>query len=571
MAGMIRNVCVVGAGTMGSAIAAHLANMGFRVTLLDLTIQSVNEGFDRAKQAKPPHFFMQERANDVRLGTIAEHLHWAGEADWVCEAIIERPEAKRELYTRLESVLRPDAFITTNTSGLQIGLLVEGRSESFRKRFLGAHFFNPPRHLKLLELIPTPETSPEVVEAMREFLEVDVARRVVIAKDTPGFIANRFGMWAMFHAIHVAEKLRLSVEDVDALTGAFIGRPKTGSFRLSDVVGLDVMRDIAGNLLARCENDPHVGTLRIPRSMATLLERGWIGEKAKQGYTRREGNEFLVLDLDTLAYRQRRESSLPSLRLHGALPLKERISKTLDFRDEGGEYLRNYLVPTLRYAEHLREEISHGVEDFDRVMRWGFGWEMGPFETIDAIGAERIGLPARRYFVEQTYLQGETYVPCPIEPRYRPLEEYPLVHETPTIRLRDMGDGITALSFRTKQGTVDPLLVDDLTTLIAGESLQKFVIAPEGPNFSLGYDLRFFADAISRNAWGEIEDAILRLQTLGELLERRHVVAAVQGWCLGGGFELAWSCPRIVAAAESRIGLPESRVGLVPGGRGSVL
>ncbi|CAN5415314.1 3-hydroxyacyl-CoA dehydrogenase/enoyl-CoA hydratase family protein [soil metagenome] len=568
---MIRNVCVVGAGTMGGGIAAHLANLGFRVTLLDTTVQIVNAGFDRAKQAKPPHFYLPERASEVRLGSVAEYLNWVGEADWVIEAIVERPEAKRELFQRLETVLRPDAFISSNTSGLEIASLAVGRSDSFRRRFLGTHFFNPPRRLKLIELIPTNDTSTEVVGEMTALLEEDVARRVVLAKDTPGFIANRYGMWAMFHAIHTAERLRLAVEDVDAITGPFLGRPRSGSFRLADIIGIDVMRDIGTNLLARCANDPHVGTLRLPTTVAALLERGWIGEKAGQGYTRREGRDFMVLDLDTLAYRQRRDSSIPSLRLNADLPLHERISKTLDARDEAGEFLRLYLIPALRYAAYLRDEVSHGALDFDRVMKWGFGWEMGPFEMIDAIGGERLGMPARRYYEGGQYLKGNVQAPIPVEPRFAQLNDAPVIHETPLLRLRDLGDGVTAVSWRTKQGVVDPAVVDDLTSLLAGGSLSNFVLVPEGPNFSLGYDLKFFADAISRGAWGEIEDAILRLQSLGEILEKRNAVAAVRGWCLGGGFELAWSCPRIVADAEAQIGLPEAKVGLIPGGRGTVL
>jgi 3-hydroxyacyl-CoA dehydrogenase len=287
---------------MGSGIAAHMANLGFSVTLLDLTEDSVRGAFDRAKRARPPHFYVPETAESVRLGSIGRNLEWAGEADWVCEAIVEKLDAKRQLFQMLEPLLREDAFVSTNTSGLEISILSEGRSDSFRRRFLGTHFFNPPRYLKLLELIPTPETDASVVRAMTGFLEEGAARRVVVAKDTPGFIANRFGMWSMFHATHVAERLGLTIEQVDLITGPFLGRPRSGSFRLNDLVGIDIMEDIARNLVSRCPDDPHTKELEPPRSLAFLLEKGWIGEKAGQGYYRREGRELMSLDLVTLAY-----------------------------------------------------------------------------------------------------------------------------------------------------------------------------------------------------------------------------------------------------------------------------
>ena len=537
----VRNVCVIGAGTMGSGIAAHLANLGFAVTLLDATQTSVVDAFERARNARPPHFYTPDRANEVRLGNTQENLGWVAEADWVIEAIVERADAKRALYAQIDSLLRPDAMVSTNTSGLEISLLAEGRSESFRRRFLGTHFFNPPRYLKLLELIPTEETDPDVVIAMTRFLEDGVGRRVVLAKDTPGFIANRYGMWCMYHAIHVAEKLQLTVEEVDLITGAFLGRPKSGSFRLADIVGLDVMRDIANNLLERCPRDPHVGTLTPPRSILHLLARGWIGEKAGQGYYRREGGELLALDLTTFVYRQKREFAFDSVTSLEKLPLEERISKTLESRDPAGEFLRLYLVPALRYAHYLREEISHSVLDFDRVMEWGFGWQMGPFALIDAIGAQRLGIESPRLYEggnQLTFAGG--YAPLPKEPEYSSLGDFPIVDKGETYLLRDLGDGVTAVSSTTKMGLVTPQFVEDLT-------------------------------AMNEQRWTDIDVALQRLQRLGALIESRIGVAAVHGYCLGAGLELAMSCTHIVAHPESNIGLPEARVGLLPGGRGTAL
>lgn len=568
----VKNICVIGAGTMGSGIAAHLANLGFQVTLLDATQNSVLDAFERARNARPPHFYTPERANEIRLGNTHEHLNWISEADWVIEAIVERPDAKRTLYAQLDLLLRPDAMISTNTSGLEISMLAEGRSESFRRRFLGTHFFNPPRYLKLLELIPTAETDPDVVLKLTRLLEDRAGRRVVLAKDTPGFIANRYGMWSMFHAIHVAEKLQLTVEEVDIITGAFLGRPKSGSFRLNDIVGVDVMRDIATNLLERCTHDPHIGALKMPNSLIHLLARGWLGDKTGHGYYRREGSELLALDLITFVYRPRQGVSFPSLNALEHLPLGERIARALELKDPAGEFLRLYLLPVLRYAAQIKEEVSHSVLDFDRVMEWGFGWQMGPFALIDAIGPERIGLPNKRSYVDGQQLTfAGTYAPLPKEPQYATLADYPIVSQGEHYVLRDLGDGVSALCPTTKMGVISPNLLDELTSLIERTELSRFVLASEGRAFSAGFDLRYFLSAIEDERWNDVDAALQKLQRFGALLERRSVVAAVHGYCLGAGLEIALSCSHIVAHPEAQIGLPEAKVGLLPGGRGTLL
>jgi len=548
---------------MGSGIAAHLANLGFEVTLLDLTEESVQAAFARAKAAKPPHFFVPETADKIRLGSIEKNIAWAAEADWVCEAIIEKMDAKRALFEKLDGLLPETTAVTTNTSGLQIALLSEGRSESFRKRFLGTHFFNPPRYLKLLELIPTPETAPEAVEAMTSFLEDKVARRVVVAKDTPGFIANRFGMWAMIHAIHVTEKLGLSIEQVDAITGPFLGRPRSASFRLNDIVGLDIMQDIANNLYERCPHDPQRELLATPNSMKVLLERGWIGEKSGQGYYRREGKEFMAFDLVTHAYRQRQDVSFPELDAIAKEPLGVRVAKALEMRNEAGEFLRHHLIPVLEYANSLKEEISHNVLDFDRVMMWGFGWEMGPFAMMDAIGT----------FGDKFYSEGSmrgfdgTPVPMPSEPQYRQIRDYPILEKGENFNLRDLGEGVTAVALTTKMGTITPALVEELHAKL--DSLDRFVLCSEARHFSLGFDLTQFLAKIDAEDFSGILHDLDRLQQLAVRLSGKRVVSAIHGYALGAGLELAFQCPRVVALADSMLGFPESKVGLYPGGGGT--
>lgn len=557
---------------MGGGIAAHLANLGFEVSLLDSSTQSVEEAFARLKSAKPPAFYTPDVSHRIRLGNTEDNLDWIREADWVCEAIIEKLDAKKSLYARIEPFLPEDSFISTNTSGLEISLLSADRSASFRRRFLGAHFFNPPRYLKLLELIPTDVTDPEVVASMSQFLEERVARRVIIAKDTPGFIANRFGMWSMYHAVHVAEMLRLTVEEVDLITGPFIGRPKSGSFRLNDIVGHDVMRDIAANLIQRCPHDPNISVLELPTSITHLLARGWIGEKSGHGYYRRDGKELLALDLQNYVYRQKQEVTLPTIQKLAKLPLGVRVREALDQKDEVGEYLRHYLVPTLRYADFLKQEISHSVLDFDRVMEWGFGWEMGPFAMIDAIGPDRLGLNGPKFYGDSTYrsFEGKT-VSIQRKPEFAELRDTPVISQKPSFELRDLGDGVTAIALTTKMGVITVDLVEELIALFEGEAPEPYVLTNGGRAFSVGFDLRFFQEAIAQQQWSKIEFALARLQRLGEMLEGTRGVAAIFGYCLGAGLEIALSIPQIVAQAEANIGLPESKVGLIPGGRGVTL
>lgn len=553
---------------MGSGIAAHLANLGFQVTLLDLTADSVREAFERAKRARPPHFYVPETADRIRLGSIQENLDWAAEADWVCEAIVEKMDAKKALFERLDGLIPEATAITTNTSGLEIQLLSEGRSESFRRRFMGTHFFNPPRYLKLLELIPTEETDPGAVKEMSAFLEEHAARRVIVAKDTPGFIANRFGMWAMIHAIHITEKLGLSIEQVDAITGTFLGRPRSASFRLNDIVGLDIMQDIARNLYERCPDDPHRENLKSPASMEFLLEKGWIGDKAGQGYYRREGKQFVALDLTTYAYREKQEDLFPELDAMAKLPLGERVARGLEMRNEVGEFLRHHLIPVLKYADYLKEEVSYHVLDFDRVMKWGFGWEMGPFEMMDAIGIERFEVrePFYGHNTQRAFQGG--YSRIMEEPEYRQLKDYPIVDSKETFNVRDLGDGVLAVGIKTKMGTISPALLAELNPWIEAQT-GRFVLAGEAKHFSLGFDLNWFLARIDGGEFDEIDDALALLQQTALLLSTKLAVAAVHGYCLGAGLELAIQCPRVVALADSMLGFPESKIGLFPGGSGT--
>lgn len=563
-------VCVIGAGTMGSGIAAHLANIGFQVTLLDVTDESVRSAFDRAKSVRPPHFFIKQTADLIRLGSIDRNLDWIGEADWVCEAIVEKLDLKRALFEKIDSIVAPDALISTNTSGLELALLLEGRSDSFKERFFGTHFFNPPRYLKLLELIDTPFTDPQLLPLVTEFLEKRVCKRVVRAKDTPGFIANRFGMWSMFQAIHVAEKLQLSIELVDEITGPFLGRPKSASFRLNDIVGMDIMEDIAANQLSRCPEDPYIGTLTTPKSIQYLRSEGHFGNKVGKGYYERVGNEFLVFSLQTNAYHPAFKVEHKTITENAAKPIGEKIRAALQAKDEVGEFLRLYLLPTLRYADYLKEEISYSIADFDNVMKWGFGWQIGPFELADAIGSDVVFGTEKRFYEDgrQLAVDESSFQTIPAYPEYRTLSEYPVTESFGSLQLRDLGDGVQSIEFTSKMGAVTPQGVADLHRFLDEGRDGAFVLANSGRAFSVGFDLKFFLAAIESNDWVGIENALRGLQSLGDKLSKTKIVAAVHGYALGGGFELAMNCQRVVAASDALIGLPEAKVGLLPGGKG---
>lgn len=561
--------CVIGAGTMGAGIAAHLANLGFEVTLLDMSRESAHACFERAKKIKPAHFYNSDAMSRVTLGGIDQDLDVVRDADWVCEAIIEDLDAKRALYDQIAPMLRPDAIVSSNTSSLPLSLLAQGLPDDFRRRFIGTHFFNPPRYLKLLELIPTEETDPAEIKRVTEFLEDSVGRRVVLAKDTPGFIANRFGMWSMFHAIHTAEKLGLSVEQVDAICGPFLGRPRSGAFRLNDLVGLDVMAFIAQIMGDRCQADPHMEVLNHPASMTHLMEKGWIGQKSGQGYYRKEGKELLAFDLKTLAYRNSLEVKFDSMAEVAKKPLGERIRHVLLSRDEAGEFLREHLIPVLKYALYLKEEVSHSVQDFDRVMMWGFGWEMGPFAMMDAIGAEALGFAVPKFYEAGNVLShGGVFVETPAEPQFRTIQDFPIVETQDGFNVRNLGDGVLGIALTTKMGVIDPNLVRTLTKWLDGK-FDPLVLCSEARSFSAGYDLRIFLAQHDVVDWAGLDQSLDELQQLTVLLSLKRVVAAVHGHCLGAGYELATACSLIAAHPESNIGLPESRVGLLPGGAGT--
>jgi 3-hydroxyacyl-CoA dehydrogenase len=430
---MVRFAAVLGAGTMGAQIAAHLANAGVSVLLLDLTREAAVDGLKRARGLKPDPFFTADTVSRIETGGFETDLARLGDADWIVEAIVEQLDVKRALLARVDAVRRPDAIVSSNTSGIPIGALAEGRSDSFRHHWLGTHFFNPPRYLKLVELIPTLDTDPAVTAALAAFIDKHLGKGVVIAKDTPNFIANRIGLFGVLRILDELAAGRYTIEEIDAITGPALGRPKSATFRTLDITGLDIVLHVTRNLRERL-GEATTTDFRVPALVEDMAARGWIGEKGGQGFYRREpasrgvavsaapapgatapsardttsgsttalpaaraaaadtgGSTILTLDIATMTYRARQSPKLASIDATKSIEdVGARIRTLFLGKDRVGEFLRATLGPTLLYAAQVAPDIAHSIDDVDRAMCWGFGWELGPFETMDAIGLREL-------------------------------------------------------------------------------------------------------------------------------------------------------------------------------------
>jgi 3-hydroxyacyl-CoA dehydrogenase len=601
----IRSVAVLGAGTMGAAIAAHAANAGLAVELLDLDQEAIQGGFERMLAARPAALASPRLAERIRLGTFEEDLDRVGDADWVVEAIVERPEPKQELLARVEKLVDPDAVVTSNTSGLPLASLAEGRSEAFRRRFLGTHFFNPPRYLKLVELIPTADTDPEVLERMRAFVERVLGKGAVVAKDTPNFIANRLGSFAGMHDVRYALEHGYAIEEVDALTGPLVGRPRTATFRLFDQVGLDVMVGVAANLYDLAPDDESRDVLPAPEPLRRMLDAKLLGNKTGGGFYRRGKRDgqtvFDVLDLDTLEYRPAARPDLPivaAARDHD--DLGARLGFLLDKADEdrGARYLRDTLLPSLAYAARRVPEIADSLVEVDHAVEWGFGYELGPFRAWDAIGVaggvarmEALGIEVPPWVKEMLaaghqsfYRDGQVY--SPLAGAYQPVPADPEVLDLDRLKaegaevagngsasLVDLGDGVLCLELHAPASAIDAAVVElgaRAAKELDGGDWKGLVIASQARNFCVGANLGEVGMAAYQGLYDQVGEAAKGLQdTLMSLrYAPRPVVAAPHGQTLGGGAEIVLAADRVVAALETYIGLVEVGVGIVPAGGG---
>ncbi|GAB4032532.1 3-hydroxyacyl-CoA dehydrogenase/enoyl-CoA hydratase family protein [Spirosoma jeollabukense] len=628
----IRRVAVLGSGIMGSRIAAHFANIGADVLLLDivpkepnpveqakgLTTESpavrnriVNDAFQTMLKASPASFYSPKLAERVKLGNFDDNLKEIATYDWVIEVVVERLDIKRSVYERVEQFRKPGTLITSNTSGIPMHLLTEGRSEDFRRNFCGTHFFNPPRYLRLLEIIPGPDTDPAVIDFLMNYGDLYLGKTTVLCKDTPGFIANRLGIQSLIHTIRVAEELGLTVEEVDKLTGPVVGRPKSGTFRLSDVVGLDTTVNVASNLV-NMEHDESRASFELPASVQKLMENKWLGDKTGQGYYKKTKDDkgqtqILALDLKTFEYKPSEKVKFATLDSTKAIDsLKKRFPLLIAGKDKAGEFYRKTFADGFQYATHRIPEISDELYRIDAAITAGFGWQMGLFETWDAIGV-RQGVelieaqgkkPAQWVYdmldagfdrnAEPSFYKVEggkrkyydiptkSYKAIPGVESFTILENLSnnIVWKNADANIYDIGDGILNVEFRSKMNTfgqgVSEALLKGIT--LAEKDFRGLVVGNDSAEaFSAGANLAtLFMFAVEQ----EFDEVNLMIAQFQKLITRLRyssipVIVAPHTLTLGGGCEATMHSDRAVAHAESYIGLVEVGVGLIPAGGGT--
>jgi len=630
----IEKVAVLGAGTMGARIAAHMANAGVPCYLLDIVpseptpeekrkgraLQSpdvrnriVRAGLEAALKSRPAAFFTPEIAHRITLGNFEDNLAWCAEVDWIIEAVVENLEIKRQLLGRVEQHRKPGTMVTTNTSGLPIRLIAEGRSAEFQQHWAGTHFFNPPRYMKLVELIPGPNTQLEVLQALGDFCDRQLGKGVVIAKDTPNFIANRIGTFSVLNVLRLMAELEMTVEEVDACTGPAVGWPKSATFRTADIVGLDVLVSVVRNIYENVPNDESREIYRVPPFIEEMVKRGWLGEKAGRGFYQRvkkgAESEILSLDWQKMDYRPQQKVKFASLETARTIEdTQERLRALLApvFSGQGGDKAAKFLWGSLSemclYAARRVPEIADSVAEVDRAMRWGFAWELGPFELWDAVGVELMAKQLERAgkalppLVSRLLASGKTSfyqsaqgcVACfdLATASYRQIREpggvivlkslqerSKLVEKNSGASLIDLGDGVLCCEFHTKMNAIGG---DIASMLQAGlrrlrSDFDAMVIANQAANFSAGANLMLLLVAAQEQEWDDIHMAVRQFQNVNLALKYapRPVVAAPQGMALGGGCEICLQASRIHAAAEAYIGLVETGVGLIPAGGGT--
>ena len=546
---MIRKVAVLGAGTMGAQIAGHMANAGLSVFLLDVTQEQARAGLRGLEKSSPPALFVPENIRQIGIGTFNDDMGRIKETDWVIEAVVENLEIKRKLLEAVDSARKPGSLVTTNTSGLSVTALAQNRSDDFRQRWFGTHFFNPPRYMKLLEVIPTAETDPNTLAEFERFAEIILGKGVVRAKDTPNFIANRIGLFAALKAIQLMRQGGFTIEEVDRLTGPLIGRAKTATFRTIDMVGLDIFVHVAGNIFENALDDPQREIFRVPEFMRTMAERAMLGAKTGRGFYKKEGDEILTLDLDTMQYRRQRPPNLPSLEMISNIEnLPDRLNALFKSRDRAAEFVSELLKSILEYAASRIPEISEDPEAVDRAMRWGFAWEMGPFELSKALKDEPI--------------TGASF-----------LKKQRVIRENAGAALRDLGDGVACLEFHSKMNTIGGDIISLLFASLedVNANFEGLVIGNQGQHFSAGANLMLLMMEAVEGNWDEIDYMVRTFQRATQAIRynQKPVVVAPFALTLGGGCEIALAGALVQAAAETYIGLVEVGAGLIPAGGGT--
>lgn len=628
MSRTIKKVAVLGSGVMGSRIACHFANIGCEVVLLDivpretddaekakgLTLESkvvrnriVNNALQFALTSNPSPIYRKSFAGRITTGNFDDDMQLIGSCDWIIEVVVERLDIKQQVFEKVEQFRKPGTIISSNTSGIPIHLMLAGRSDDFKAHFLGTHFFNPPRYLQLLEIIPTPETKPEIVDFLMDFGSRFLGKKTVLCKDTPAFIANRVGVYSIMGVFHTVKELGLTVEQVDKLTGPVLGRPKSATFRTCDVVGLDTLVHVANGLKENCPNDEERALFELPDYISKMVENNWIGSKSGQGFYKKVKNpdgssEILVLDLNTLEYRSQEKVKFATLEMTKPVEdLKQRTKMLFMGMDDAGKLYRKLFGGLLAYVTNRIPEIANDLYKIDDAIKAGFGWELGPFETWDILGFDQgmkliadeqkeaaqwvkdmkaAGITSfykteagNRYFYDST---SKTYKVIPGTENLILLDALRAekkVWGNSDTTIVDLGDGVLNLEFHTKMNTIGGGVIEGINKAIdlAEESYKGLVISNTGQNFSAGANVGMIFMMAAEQDFDELNFSVKAFQDT--MMRVRYsnipVIVAPHNLALGGGCELSMHADKVVAHAELYMGLVEFGVGLIPGGGGS--
>lgn len=624
----IKKVAVIGSGIMGSAIACHFANIGVEVILLDIvprelnehekkkglslenkTVRNriVNEALKNALKSKPSPIYHQEFAKRIQTGNLEDDIELINQVDWIIEVVVERLDIKKQVFDNIEKHRKPGTLITSNTSGIPIKFMNEGRSEDFQQHFCGTHFFNPPRYLRLFEIIPGPNTKPEVIAFLNEYGKKFLGKKSVIAKDTPAFIGNRIGIFSIMSLFHIVKEMDMTIEEVDKLTGPVIGRQKSATFRTVDVVGLDTLVHVANGLYENVPHDEQHDLFKFPDFIKTMMENKWLGSKTGQGFYKKEkkkdgSSEIKSLDLNTLEYRDRKRASFATLELTKTIDrVADRFEVLIKGKDKAGEFYRKNFAALFAYVSNRIPEITDELYKIDDAMQAGFGWEHGPFQIWDAIGVEKgikmmaeQGIQPANWVNEMleagydsfyTVKDGNTYfydIPnkkmqqVPGQDAFIILDnirDAKAVFKNSGVIVEDLGDGILNVEFRSKMNSIGGDVLDGLNKAIdlAEKEYQGLVVANNGQNFSVGANIGMIFMMAVEQEYDELNMAIKYFQDT--MMRMRYssipTVAAPHNMTLGGGCELSLHADKVVAHAETYIGLVEFGVGVIPGGGGS--
>ncbi|MEW2922432.1 3-hydroxyacyl-CoA dehydrogenase/enoyl-CoA hydratase family protein [Muricauda sp. ANG21] len=624
----INKVAVIGSGIMGSGIACHFANIGVEVLLLDivprelnekekakgLTLEDkvvrnrlVNDALSAALKSKPSPIYHQKFASRITTGNLEDDIAKVSKVDWIIEVVVERLDIKKQVFENLEKHRTPGTLITSNTSGIPIKFMNEGRSQDFKEHFCGTHFFNPPRYLKLFEIIPGPETSPEVLEFLNSYGEQYLGKTAVVAKDTPAFIGNRIGIFSIQSLFHAVKEMGMTVEEVDKLTGPVIGRPKSATFRTVDVVGLDTLVHVANGISENCKDDERHELFQLPDFINTMMENKWLGSKTGQGFYKKvkgdDGkSEILTLDLDSMDYRPKKSAKFATLELTKTIDkVIDRFPVLVDGKDKAGEFYRKSFGALFAYVTHRIPEITDELYKIDDAMKAGFGWEHGPFQIWDAVGLNKglefikaEGLEAAPWVAEMkaagidsfySVKDGATYfydIPKKAMEKVPGQDAFIIldnirksneVFKNSGVVIEDLGDGILNCEFQSKMNTIGGDVLAGLNKAVdlAEKDFQGLVVGNQAANFSVGANIGMIFMMAVEQEYDELNMAIKYFQDT--MMRMRYssipVISAPHGMCLGGGCELSMHADKVVAAAETYIGLVEFGVGVIPGGGGS--